>query len=342
MPSSGKVFLRLVLMVFIYNCNGNLPDINYQNPCFEKDIVPLLKRDCASCHENGEYKFRITGSVNDYNTVVAYCNVDEPGKSLFLEYATGHKKHPRIWKEGTREYWAFYNWVANGAKEKCLDESIGECRGDEDCSEIACVCPDLEVVNVSRCYIDRDGKGTCAKDNNCTEPDFGICKFIDKDAGFSDITNDVSGRDIMADYGDETVSDLSDISYADYVTDTTGETDVTDTGYDSGYDIGVNDSGYDTGYDTGDTNVSFASQIVPMIKTDCRSCHYAGQYGVKLTGTTADYPEVMRYVDINNPEDVSGFLWWAAGGNNHPIKWPKGGTKYNLFLKWVNEGANNN
>ncbi len=348
------ILISVFSLVFWLNCNDVFLDIDYRDPCFEKDIQPLVKRDCSSCHENGEYNFRLTGSISDYNTIVAYCDTNEPGNSLFLLYATGHKKHPRIWREGSKEYTAFYNWVSNGARLNCLDENLGECQSDEECSEIACVCPDLSVVTVSKCFIDEEGKGLCANDNNCTESFFGICSGTVEDAGeITDATSDVLSSDISTqDYGPDTSADIAivdsvtDAGYDYGITDTGFDYGTNDTGYDSGIrDIGVDtgyDSGFDAGADTGGTTVSFSKQIVPLIKSDCSSCHYAGQYGVKLTGTTADYPEVMRYVDINDPEASYGFLWWAAGGANHPIKWPKGSTKYNLFLKWVKEGAKNN
>jgi hypothetical protein len=314
----GAVIL-VVMAVVVLQCSDEFLNIDYQNPCFEKDIVPLVKRDCASCHENGEYRFKVTGSKSDYETLYSYSDSNKPEDSLILVYATGKKKHPKIWDENSREYLAMYNWIANGAKESCIDSNLGECQSDGDCAEIACLCPDLSVVTVSKCYIDENGAGICANDNNCAEPIFGICPNISEDAGTSDITDTF------------------------YVEDTGSDSGLKDIGYDAGYDSGIRDTGYDAGVDTGGgSTVSFSKQIVPLIKADCRSCHYAGQYGVMLTGTTSDYSEVMRYVDKNNPEGAYGFLWWAAGGNGHPNKWPKGGTKYNLFLKWVQEGAQNN
>lgn len=343
------VLISVFSVVFWLNCNDVVLDIDYQNPCFEKDIIPLVKRDCASCHENGEYNFRLTGSISDYNTIVAYCDTNEPENSLFLKYATGHKKHPRIWREGSKEYMAFYNWVSKGAKPNCLDEDLGECQSDEECSEISCVCPDLSVITVSKCYIDEEGKGLCANDNNCTESVFAICSGPAEDAGeITDSPADIFSPDIVAeDYGTDA---SADIALTDSGADAGYDYGINDAGYDATYDSGIRDTGTDTGYDsgfdagadTGGTTVSFSKQIVPLIKSDCSSCHYAGQHGVKLTGTTADYSEVMRYVDINNPEASYGFLWWASGGGGHPNKWPKGGTKYNLFLKWVKEGAKNN
>jgi len=88
--------------------------------------------------------------------------------------------------------------------------------------------------------------------------------------------------------------------------------------------------------------ISFSLEIVPSIKSDCRSCHFAGQDGIKLTGSIKDYTEIMRYVQPNDPEGMYGFLWWASGGEQHPVSWPQGNDKYNLFLEWVEQGAKNN
>ncbi len=330
----------IVFSFLLLRCNDVGVDINYQNPCFERDIVPLVKRDCAKCHENGEYSFKVIGSSSDYDIIVSYSDINSPENSLILEYAVGRKHHPKIWKEGSKEYLAFYNWVESGAKKECLRENLGECQVDEDCMEITCICPDMNVIVLSKCFKDDNNRGTCIKDSDCDLIQNGICTGDKNDAGVSDViqsdVNDISFEDSDIDFGFD-VYDTGIIDY-DVYTDTGDDSGLRDAGIDIGFD-----SGYDTGMDTGgNTSISFSSQIVPLIKTDCKSCHYAGQYGVKLTGTSADYSEVMRYVDINDPEGAYGFLWWASGGGGHPNKWQKGGAKYNLFLRWVQEGAKNN
>ena len=88
--------------------------------------------------------------------------------------------------------------------------------------------------------------------------------------------------------------------------------------------------------------MSFAEDIVPSIRSDCAPCHRTGGWGVKLDGTVEDYPRVMVYVDVDDPEAMNGFLWWAAGGGMHPISWREGGTDYQRFLNWVLQGAENN
>jgi hypothetical protein len=88
--------------------------------------------------------------------------------------------------------------------------------------------------------------------------------------------------------------------------------------------------------------VSFADDIVPMLRWDCASCHYSGGWNVTLRGTVEDYDEVMRYVDLDDPEGEGSFLWWAAGGDAHPVSWRRGGEQYDLFLEWVLQGAENN
>ena len=85
--------------------------------------------------------------------------------------------------------------------------------------------------------------------------------------------------------------------------------------------------------------VSFEQDIVPMLRWDCASCHYNGGWHVRLRGDVSDYDEVMRYVDLDDPEGEGSFLWWAAGGRRHPISWYRGGDDYNLFLEWVLQGA---
>jgi hypothetical protein len=91
-----------------------------------------------------------------------------------------------------------------------------------------------------------------------------------------------------------------------------------------------------------DCLISFSEDIVPNIRYDCAPCHSMGQWNIELDGTVDDYPRVMAYVDVDNPEAVNGFLWWAAGGGVHPLSWREGGRDYVTFLNWVLQGAENN
>lgn len=91
-----------------------------------------------------------------------------------------------------------------------------------------------------------------------------------------------------------------------------------------------------------DCLISFSGDVVPNIRYDCAPCHSMGQWNIELDGTVDDYPRVMAYVDVDEPEAVNGFLWWASGGGIHPMSWREGGRDYVTFLNWVLQGAQNN
>ena len=82
-----------------------------------------------------------------------------------------------------------------------------------------------------------------------------------------------------------------------------------------------------------------AVDISKINKDDCASCHKTGSPKPKIVGDETDYKIVMKYVDKDKPEEEDGYLWWACGGPGNHELWKKGGTAYNLFLKWVEQGA---
>lgn len=89
---------------------------------------------------------------------------------------------------------------------------------------------------------------------------------------------------------------------------------------------------------------SFSTDIVPLIRLDCASCHRGGQFGIQLDGELTDYPHVIDFVDLEEPEATDGFLWWAAGGTNAAFHefWTEESQEYVLFYHWVINGAENN
>ncbi len=285
------------------------------NACFEKNVLPLLERDCALCHYHGEYGIKLRGDPADYQELMRYSLPYDSAGSPLMQWASGAFMHPVLWPEGGSEYLTVSSWIDGGMKRDCFDMTFfGDCRFNSDCLSVTCFCPDSSSSTGQVCYRDpATHKGVCARSDNCTESKFGFCKFDKSDGGLED------GDWDMADGDGESRHD-----------------ELNDGGVEDGYDA-TSDTGPDA--DDGVPMVSFSSEIVPMIGSDCRRCHYAGQYGVKLMGSASDYPEIMRYVDVNDAEGYHSFLWWASGGARHPVSWPKGGHQYNLFLKWVQQGA---
>ena len=85
------------------------------------------------------------------------------------------------------------------------------------------------------------------------------------------------------------------------------------------------------------SNVSYASDIQPLLSARCVSCHsgVSAQKGVELD----DYTKVKSHVD-------SGKLKDALLGTNGVSKMPQGSTldqcDLDKFIKWINDGAPNN
>jgi len=300
------------MLLFITSCDPVL-DTPAVNACFERNVLPLVERDCSFCHFRGEYGVKLKGRQGDFQELMRYSLPYDSSGSPFLAWASGAYMHPIIWPEDSDEYKTVASWIDTGMKRDCFDMTFfGDCRFNSDCLLVTCICPDFSMPMGQVCYKDSNtSKGTCARNENCADPKFGICK-----AGVDDGGVDDGGMDAGPD-GYDAGGDQPDSG---------------DTGYDGGYDGGADDG----------PQVSFSQNIVPLLYRDCRRCHSRGEYNVKITGTTSDYPEVMRYVDANDPEGYNSFLWWAAGGARHPVSWPKGGSQYNLFLTWVQEGARNN
>ncbi len=88
--------------------------------------------------------------------------------------------------------------------------------------------------------------------------------------------------------------------------------------------------------------VSFSKDILPLIKKTCTKCHERRPLGIKLTGTGSDYQEILRYVSVDNPEGEKSLLWWASGNGDHLKLWSKDSAQYDLVLRWIQKGAENN
>jgi hypothetical protein len=247
-----------LLFVGLTACDLALPEANV---CFSKHVVPLVQRDCAPCHGNGEYHVAMEGTIDDYAELSRLSWPDDPHRSSLLAYAAGLNQHPVIWPASSGEYRSVAAWMTEGARLSCrpLPGDAG---------------PDSLPA-----YDSGPAKGG-----------------VEGDAGFDGGPDGSAGN-----------------------------------GADSRPKEGENEE-----------KISFGQDIVPLLRRDCASCHSYGQYGIRIAGDTSDYAAVMGYVDLQNPEEYGGFLWWAAGGRRHPISWPRGGIPYNLFLQWVLEGGNEN
>ncbi len=287
---TAAVAICLSALVYLA-CQRSVPSSNL---CYDKHVVPLVKRDCAFCHENGEYGVTLVGNAGDFAELARYVQPYGGEKSPLVDWARGKNNHPVLWDNGSDEQEAIVGWINEGARETCFDrDKHGECRDDSDCLEVSCICPGGKVVSGQKCYVNPStSKGTCARDDNCDNPQLALCPAR-PDAGPPPDGGVPDGSPVEPDQGPP-------------------------------------------------LGVSFADDLTPLHKTDCARCHSMGQFNVKIDGTVADYSEVMRYVDANDPEGVDSYLWWSAGGGRHPISWPKGGPKYNLFLEWVKQGAKNN
>jgi hypothetical protein len=273
-------------------------DLPARNVCYGDHVVPLVRRDCAPCHENGEYNVPLAGDDGDLDEIRKWVMAGEPDSSLFLLYAAGAEDHPIIWTEGSDERRTFAAWIQEGARATCFDiDDHGECRDDSDCARVSCYCPGTGPVAGTACYVNpTTDKGVCADQGNCTNPALGLCPIIEPDLVHDDVIE----------------ADTPDV-------------------------IGLDT----TQQDTGPPPISFADEITPLHAMDCVVCHGNGGFGVKIKGTVDDHPVVMEYVNLANPAS-SEWLDWANGKGAHPINWPAGGPKYNLFLQWVEEGAKNN
>ena len=260
----------------LLGCGLELPE---QDVSYSDHIVPLVARDCAFCHENGEFDIKLQGLSEDYDTLRRFSCVDQPQVSPVLSCGSGdvcgyeHRKHPILWPEDSLEHTTVKSWMVEGTRRVAVDPVKGECQSDDDCPQSTIVCSDWSVRKGRECRLNaKTGKGHCVRDD-CEGSK--ICK----------------------------------------------------------------------GAKQPPKKVSFEKHIVPLIKADCASCHSKGQSGVKLTGSSADYSEVMFYVRTDDPEGQATLLWWARGGigkewfGQHPATWSEGRSKVVLVLQWIRQGA---
>ncbi len=112
----------LLISVAIVACGKKSEPLPTKNVCFETNILPLIKRDCAFCHWHGEYYIKLRGEAQDYDELMRYIDpakVEEKG--YLLSWASGYKKHPILWVKGSPEYNAVKAWILEGHKKTCGD-----------------------------------------------------------------------------------------------------------------------------------------------------------------------------------------------------------------------------
>jgi hypothetical protein len=168
------------LFVLLLGCGLELPekDVSYSD-----HIVPLVKRDCAFCHENGEYNAKLAGEENDYDEIWRFVDPPDYPYTALMAWAAGldqkmldrWQTHPVLWPEGSAEHRTVSSWIAEGARRRRIEPEIGQCRDDDDCPPVNCLCEDLSLVRGRTCRVNAGGKGECAKDTNCSDSGFRLC-----------------------------------------------------------------------------------------------------------------------------------------------------------------------
>ncbi len=87
---------RIALVLLAIACQKT--ELPQENVSFRRHVVPLLKRDCAACHEGGQYRVRIRGEPSDYPHIRHYLLIPDAGSphatvvaedSLLLQFAAG-------------------------------------------------------------------------------------------------------------------------------------------------------------------------------------------------------------------------------------------------------------
>ncbi|MDQ7043220.1 MAG: hypothetical protein Q9M34_06780, partial [Sulfurimonas sp.] len=91
------------------------------------------------------------------------------------------------------------------------------------------------------------------------------------------------------------------------------------------------------------TVVSFATDVMPVLETDCKSCH--GTSGAfTITTATATYANIASFsgIDIANPTN-SRLLTKANGvGHGGGLRWNTTDASYITVKDWITQGALNN
>jgi len=94
----------------------------------------------------------------------------------------------------------------------------------------------------------------------------------------------------------------------------------------------------------GGANVSFASEVQPLLVSGCQGCHRAGgaagDTSLVLSGEVeADYLQATSSIDASNPP-ASRLLRKAAGaGHGGGAIYPDGTPEYQTLLAWISNGA---
>ncbi len=85
-------------------------------PSYKKDVAPLLKDACSSCHSGLKAKAKL--DVTDYNSLMKFVKAGEPDKSKLHNALHGKdaKQMPPKNPLAADQIAVIKNWIAAGAK----------------------------------------------------------------------------------------------------------------------------------------------------------------------------------------------------------------------------------
>ena len=125
----SRIIFVIPFLFTVLSCDQSLPT---ENVCFSETVVPLIRRDCAACHTNGEYAVRLQGSTDDYDDMSQYIIGNDPNISPLLLWAAGLDEHPPIWSADSREHATVAAWISEGARATCGEPADADADADAD------------------------------------------------------------------------------------------------------------------------------------------------------------------------------------------------------------------
>jgi hypothetical protein len=108
--------------MLLSSCIGDLPGASCPDlgVSFAEHVVPIIGRDCSSCHSKGEDGVRLRGEDGDYPEVMRYVVPWHRRSSTFLEWASGERGfHPATWPRGSEPLACAATWIDEGACDVC-------------------------------------------------------------------------------------------------------------------------------------------------------------------------------------------------------------------------------
>jgi hypothetical protein len=326
---SGKVAVISILFCFaillcLESCTHDPVTIDMQDPiCFDTLVMPMLKTFCGQPGCHGSISPQEGFDVSSYQTIMQAVTPGDPRGSTLYKVITDINSENMMPPNGplTIEQRSIIEvWIAQGALQNA-------CNSNNDTSGI-CFVQDILPMILSNCGIEgchdaitHEGDYVLVDYNSIMEE--GIVPFNPNNSKIYEVVT-ASEDDLMPPYPKQPLTTSQISALREWILDGAPNSDCPDAVCDT-----LN-------------NISFTSQVDPIIQAKCVGCHNTGTMsgGVDLSS----YSQVLTYAQTlrNGTPILTGVIRRMNGFQPMPPTYSLDDCTIRKIELWIEQGAADN